>query len=739
MQRPERLPHRGGGRSTVSRFQLLVDGRLHVRAQIEPDDFAAGAELVLRRGRSDDERRAAFEPEGKRDTEAHAYVDLRDLAPDGAADDEWDLGLSVAGGEPVPMSARKGVAGRKSRIIPGPDAFFRMRAKALEGDRAVVRCRALPPHAEVTRVEVEDEAIAIEGEPPDASGDLRLVAVSRHDKVERAAPVAIEGGRFKTRLPLGQLAREGDTDAWNLWLERDDERLRLSSHRDDILDKAAVVVFPTRVALADGVARRVRPYYTVRNRLGIRSIPITLEEARHRVETPRLQPAPARTAPVTEERPAGRRGFALTAVKAVQAVAAGFLRLVIGRPRRRRQGDRFGTGKVYVLLFDAYGIGGTVRTTLSLVERLAENHDVELVSMIRRRARPHFRFPDGIEVSVVDDRRSAVQPDGLRGRLRRRIRKLPSFLVHPEEWAFSASSPRGDVRLIKKLRSLEPGVLIATRPSLNVIAAQFAPDRVLVVGQEHLNFRAHRPGLARQIERRYGGLDALVVLTDADRQDYEEVLGDRETRIACIPNAVPGVPGRPRDERQKVVLAAGRLTWQKGFDLLIEAYVPIAREHPDWQLRIYGEGNREQRLRRRILRHGVYNNVFLMGATQRLGEFMSRASLFALSSRYEGFGMVIVEAMSKGLPVVSFDCPRGPAEIIEPERDGILVPPQDVAGMTEALLALMQDSDKRQRYGAAAVEKAKKFESGEIGGQWESLLSQLTQNDGDRASEPTAA
>jgi glycosyltransferase involved in cell wall biosynthesis len=188
------------------------------------------------------------------------------------------------------------------------------------------------------------------------------------------------------------------------------------------------------------------------------------------------------------------------------------------------------------------------------------------------------------------------------------------------------------------------------------------------------------------------------------------------------------------------VLAAGRLTWQKGFDLLIDAFVPIAREYPDWQLRIYGEGNREQRLRRRILRHGVYNNVFLMGATQRLGEFMSRASLFALSSRYEGFGMVIVEAMSKGLPVVSFDCPRGPAEIIEPGSDGILVPPQDVLGMTEALRELIQDGDKRQRYGAAAVEKAHKYESGEIGARWESLLAQLTQNDdGDRTPEPTAA
>jgi glycosyltransferase involved in cell wall biosynthesis len=707
-----------------------------VRAQVDRDDLAAGAELVLRRAHSDDERRAPFEAGGEGDREAHAYVDLRELAPDNG-DDEWVLHLSVAGESPVPMAARKGMAGRKSRIVPGADAFYRLRAKVVD-DLPVVRCRSLPPHAEVSRVELDDDAIAFEGRLPVADGGFRLAAVSRHDKAERTAPVAVDGDRFQAQLPLAELARAGDPDVWDLRLVRGDERLRLASHADDILDKSSVVVFPTRIAVAGDGARRVRPYYTVRNRLSIRSIPVSADEARARLEAPRLPAAPARITSAAEERPAPRRGFAPAGVKVVQAVVAAGLRLVIGRSRRRRQGAEAG-GKVYVLLMNAYGIGGTIRTTLSLVEQLAEKHDVELISMIRRRSRPHFRLPDGVGVSVVDDRRRSVQPRGWRGSLRRWIRKLPSFLVHPEEWAFSASSPLGDIRLIRMLRSLEPGVLIATRPSLNVIAAQFAPNSVLVVGQEHLNFRAHRPGLARQMERRYGGLDALAVLTDADRHDYQEVLAGSNTRIVRIPNAVPHVPGKPRDERQKVVLAAGRLTWQKGFDLLIDAFVPIARERPDWQLRIYGTGNREQRLRRRILRQGVYNNVFLMGTTRRLGEFMSRAALFALSSRYEGFGMVIVEAMSKQLPVVSFDCPRGPAEIIDPGRDGILVPPQDVAGMTRALLELIDDADRRAQYGSAAAEKARRYEIGEIGAQWESLLAQLTQNDGHRAPEPAAA
>ena len=358
------------------------------------------------------------------------------------------------------------------------------------------------------------------------------------------------------------------------------------------------------------------------------------------------------------------------------------------------------------------GLGGTVRTSFNLAEGLGG--DVELLSMMRRRGVPFFAFPPGATVTDVDDQRS-------RGLLDR----LPSVLVHPEDYAYPYASLRTDLRLLRALRRIRGGVLITTRPAFNLLAARLAAPGVTTVGQEHMNFHSHRPRLAADIARRYGGLDALTVLTEADERDYAAALAGRGVRIECIPNAVPRMDGGIARLDAKVVLAAGRLESQKGFDLLIRAWERVAAAHPDWQLRIYGSGPRREQLRRMIVERGLYDRVLLMGRTRHLGEAMAGASLFVLSSRFEGFGMVIVEAMSKGLPVVSFDCPRGPGEIIRPGRDGILVPNGDVEGLADGMLELIEDEPRRRRYGAAAVENARSYAVDSVTERWEELLGEV--------------
>ena len=706
-----------------------------MRSKLDPEQLSAGAELVLRTARGGEERRAPFEPVPGSARLAEAFVDILDLPPPDGEDD-WVLHVAVGGGEPQRMSGRRGAGGKRVRIVGGPAGLYGMKASVLDGGVPVVRCLLLPPHAEVERVDVDQDSFTVAGTAEAPDEELALVATSRRDRAELSWPAVRDGARFTARVETAALVRPGDTEVWDLHLVAGADRLRLGSHLDGVLDKAGIVAFPTRQALAGDSARWVRPYYTLANRLAVRTRPVA--PGTMRAPEPTRPAAPER--PPTPRRRSLRRRIAVSALVTVQRAASLALRAAIGRRPGRFDRPR-DVGRVHVLLMDAYGMGGTIRTTLNLVEHLTRTHEVELISVIRRREQPVFRFPEGLKVTVLDDRRRSVQAQ--RHGLARRLRRWPSLLVHPDDWAFEPSSPWTDLRLVRKLRSLEGGVLIATRPAFNLVAAKFTPARVVTIGQEHMNFQAHRPGLAREIGRHYPKLDAVAVLTHDDRDDYSRLLAGAPTRVVRITNSLTRLKGEPARVREKVVIAAGRVTWQKGFDLLVDAFIPVAERHPDWRLRIYGDGVRSQRLRKRIIRQGVYNNVFLMGTTRRLGELMSRASVFALSSRYEGFGMVLVEAMSKGLPVVSFDCPRGPAEIIDDGRDGILVPNGNVEALTGALLELIEDDERRARYGAAALEKASTFDIGTIGMQWESLFDELVspsaQAHGNRASEPAHA
>jgi glycosyltransferase involved in cell wall biosynthesis len=192
--------------------------------------------------------------------------------------------------------------------------------------------------------------------------------------------------------------------------------------------------------------------------------------------------------------------------------------------------------------------------------------------------------------------------------------------------------------------------------------------------------------------------------------------------VLAIPNAVPDVQLGPGDPAAHKLIAAGRLENQKGFDLLLEAFGAVAAQHPDWTLDIFGRGSRREPLERLVVQLGLGDQVSINAPTDRLGERMRDASVFVLSSRFEGFPLVLLEAMAAGLAVVSFDCPTGPGEILTDGTSGLLVPAEDVLALAAALDRIMHDESLRRRLAAAAPAAVLPYSPRQVGRRWDELL-----------------
>ncbi len=194
---------------------------------------------------------------------------------------------------------------------------------------------------------------------------------------------------------------------------------------------------------------------------------------------------------------------------------------------------------------------------------------------------------------------------------------------------------------------------------------------------------------------------STVVLTQADRRSYPAWA---RRRVEVIPNFTNINPsGRRADMGQRRVLAAGRLCREKGFDLLLEAWARVAARHSGWELCIAGAGADRAALEAQAARLGLKGSVRLLGVVRSMSEAYLSASLFVLSSRHESFGLVLIEAKSFGLPVVSFDCPFGPREIVADGTDGLIVAGGDVGALADALSALMASGERRAAMSAEAV------------------------------------
>jgi GalNAc-alpha-(1->4)-GalNAc-alpha-(1->3)-diNAcBac-PP-undecaprenol alpha-1,4-N-acetyl-D-galactosaminyltransferase len=360
-----------------------------------------------------------------------------------------------------------------------------------------------------------------------------------------------------------------------------------------------------------------------------------------------------------------------------------------------------------ILLIDNFEVGGAQRVMSALANRWATaGWDVTLVTL----------------ADPTDD---AFPVEG--------VRRVGLGLFGP------AVSTGDALRLnIKRLRSIrrlikdvKPDVVISFMERLNVLTLIATSGlAVPVVVSERVDPRHHPVHPLVRIIRPMAYRRAATVVVQTESVARWAAARAGEGRVRVVPNPIsPDFRARgsePPERVETVIVGVGRLTPQKGFDLLIRAFATIAPSNAGARLVIYGEGPERSRLQQLAQDLGVAARIELAGVSLHMADVLRQADLFVLSSRYEGFPNVLLEALTVGVPSIAFACPSGPDEMIVDQVNGLLVPPQDVAALAHAMTKLITDHALRRRLSAQAPSTVERFSLDAVGTKWDAVVVDAT-------------
>ena len=305
----------------------------------------------------------------------------------------------------------------------------------------------------------------------------------------------------------------------------------------------------------------------------------------------------------------------------------------------------------------------------------------------------------------------------------------PSIRIHP----LYPSLPSGN-RIIRTKNLYREIRRIAKRSQADIIVS-FLPNvcaavwglGIPVIQSEHTALNRKLPlkqEFGRKIVNKFAS--AVTVLTPTDLRLIRRTV----PHAVIMPNPLTfPLYDTPASPREKTVLAVGRLfAWEiKGFDLLLESWGKIADRYPEWKLQIAGDGRPEDfsRMRSLIRYYQIENSVELLGFRKDIDLLLQKASLFVLSSRYEGFSMVLIEAMSQGCPCISFDCDNGPRFILKHEESGILVEKENSLALSQAIADLIEHPAQRQALARQAMKEVAQYSIDKIADRWEKLFDKI--------------
>lgn len=376
--------------------------------------------------------------------------------------------------------------------------------------------------------------------------------------------------------------------------------------------------------------------------------------------------------------------------------------------------------KIIYCTHSTYNPGGMERVLLNKVTYLSQlpGWEVAVVTTDQHQRPPFYPFPEKVRMTDLDINYSDDNDKGA-------WKKITGYLRKRKEHKR---------KLTALLLKEKPDIVVSLYPSESSFIPDIKDGSKKVLELHYCKFfrlQYGRKGLlgwidklrTRQDERIVRRFDKFVVLTNEDRGYWGDL-----PNIEVIPNAAMHVSDAYSDVMNKRVIAVGRLDYQKGFDRLIQAWelVQHTGKFTGWKLDIFGQGEWQEMLQQMIDKAELQNTVCLNRPTKQIGEEYVKSDMLVMSSNYEGFPMVMIEAMACGLPVVSFDYKCGPKDIIQTGINGLLVPNGDIQALADAMMEVMADEAYRKMLSLNARKVVDTYSEQAVMAQWIRLFTSIT-------------
>lgn len=353
--------------------------------------------------------------------------------------------------------------------------------------------------------------------------------------------------------------------------------------------------------------------------------------------------------------------------------------------------------KVVFLLTDATTKGGVQRVNSIIGNHLSDSHDIHIVSIFSQNATPSYSYKERIHTEYL----------------------------FKEHFDLRLNMLRYSLKICQVIRKIKPSIVVVSGMGHVPAVLLSTPfHKCTLIAWEHQHYYFGRLFGLEWIGRRLACcfFNAIITLTKKDYNTYLEKRISRRAEIYHIYNPLMTNENRPYKHQLKSIVSMGSLTSQKGFDLAIKIAKIIFKNNPEWKWHIYGDGSARDSLQKEIIANNLADNFILEGYSNNAYDLYNEHSIYCMTSRHEGFPMVLLEATAAHLPIVSFDCPCGPSEIIHDGHNGYLIPCFDISMFANKLNELMQSPSKRKEFSTNQSLNVEKFDLSLIINKWKTIL-----------------